>query len=327
MAIITWLGRALARAQVTTITISGTWAGADTATVTINSKSLILTVGTDTSTTQIATAIKEMWNGDTQTGTGDHTFSQTGDNVAEFNEVTAESSGAVITLTGDTAGLPYTVTVSESTAGSGAVGSPSITTEATGPNDANDANNYSGGALPSNGDTLNLENSDVPILYHLDQLSSVQLTKINKFATYTAAVGLPKTNPAGYPEYRPQYFQIGADELEYGIGEGDESGRFKLDYGSSPCNVQIHRTGASIEQGVPAVLLKDSQSSADGTVEIVSGSLGLAFFWWRCCQGRKRECQHRGRVCRGRSSDDQCLENRWNVRGKRNVPRYSAPWR
>lgn len=144
-----WLGKAQAKAQVTTITVGGTWSTSDTPTFTINDKDIVVTVGTDTTTANIATAMKEAFNGDTQTGTGDHTFSETGDNIPEFDEITATVSGSVVTLTGDTKGKPFSITATDNSA-SGTF-TPSTTTAATGPNHWDDAENWSGGSLPTSG--------------------------------------------------------------------------------------------------------------------------------------------------------------------------------
>lgn len=142
-------GAALAEADTKTIAVSGTWGTNDTATLTINGRDLALTVGTDTTTTNIATALKEMINGDTQTGTGDHTFSETGDNVGEFAELSATSSAATVTVTASTKGIPITMTGTVSTASTGDM-TITTTNAGTGPADWSNADNWEG-AIPTGG--------------------------------------------------------------------------------------------------------------------------------------------------------------------------------
>lgn len=260
MATILWVGRAQAVAQLTTITVGGTVLVGEAFSVTINGKTISFT---STSAT-VANVTAGLAAALSASGV-----------PAEFSEITWGSTSTTVTATGKVAGVPHAITVAEASA-SGTI-SASITTAATGPNDAGAAANYSGGSLPTDGDTLIFQNSNVPVRYHLDALAAVQLAKIIKYATYTAEVKLPATNAAGgYPEYRPTFLRVGCDELIYGIGDGNESGGFNLDYGSDPCDVQIYRTGTSSEQGIPAVMLRDSQASPGGTIEIIAGSLGIA---------------------------------------------------
>jgi hypothetical protein len=100
--------KALARAQLDQITVANTWAGGDTQTSTINEKALVLTVGAVTTTSGIAAAIAAMINGDDALGT--ETRSETGNNVTEFTEVTAAANGSVVSVTGNTKGVPFALT-------------------------------------------------------------------------------------------------------------------------------------------------------------------------------------------------------------------------
>ena len=91
-----WLGAAVDIAEVYTILFANTWASADTYTLTINSKDIGLTLGAgNTATTDVATAVKEMINGDAAT-ISTHTRSQTGNNVGEFARLTATASGSTL---------------------------------------------------------------------------------------------------------------------------------------------------------------------------------------------------------------------------------------
>ena len=60
--------------------------------------------------------------------------------------------------------------------------------------------------IPGSGDDVFLEDSDVSVLYGLDQ-SSVSLASLNIAANYTGELGLPRVNAEGsteYVEYRDQ---------------------------------------------------------------------------------------------------------------------------
>jgi len=198
-----WFGDAVDVSQVDTITVANTWATADTCTLTINGKDLVLTVGTDTTTAQVALAIQEMVSNTTQTGTGNHTFSETGDNIGEFAELTATVSGSVVTLTSDK-GVPFTLAVVEVTAGSG-TSVEATATAATGKNFFDNADNWSGTTVPVDDDDIVFDSGDVDLKYNIDQ-NGVTATSITIFQSYTGKIGLPETNSDNssltYREYR-----------------------------------------------------------------------------------------------------------------------------
>lgn len=288
MATVRWIGNALPVAQVTTITISGTWATSDTATVTINNKDITITIGTDTTTANVATAIKEAINGDTQTGTGDHTFSvSNGQSIPEFREVTATVASNVVTLTADsTVGKPFTVTTSESTASSdGDVGTPSTTTAATGPHHFDNADNWSTGSVPVDADDIWFDSGSVSCLYGLGQ-SAVTPTSINVTMGFTGSIGLPEVNTDtsgySYREYRNTYLALGTSSdatniaVNIGSGPGQGSGRIKIDNGSSQATVNVRNTGQSSETGVPSLLWKGTHAST--VFNITKGNAGIGFF-------------------------------------------------
>src|SRR3970040_2704259 len=105
-----WLGRAGAVAEVNTITIALTWAAGDTITVTINAEDLLVTIGTLVTTAQVATTLKQAWEGETFTDTTATVRpSGGGPDFTEYSEITATVSGSVVTLAGDTAGGPRDV--------------------------------------------------------------------------------------------------------------------------------------------------------------------------------------------------------------------------
>lgn len=273
MATVRWVGKALAVKQINKIAVGNTWATSDTADVIINGKILRLTVGSAVTTAAIATAIAAMINGDDLASGA--TSNQTGDAVAEFKEVEASVVGSDVYVTAVTAGIPFTLTVDQVTAGSGDL-TLSTTQACSGPNFADVAANYSGNAVPSNGDTLILENSSVSILYGLD-LSAVTLAALIVKMNYTGFVGLPKTNASGsYPEYRPDYLQLSATAIDFGGGVGSGTGRFKLNVGTAQMTCNVYGTGSPVETDVEALLIKGTHAS--NALNVNRGSVGVAIF-------------------------------------------------
>lgn len=271
-----WLGKALDVAEVQKITVGGTWASTETLTLTVNGKNIVIILGTDVSTAQVATAIKEAWNGDTQTGTGDHTFSETGNNIPEFNEITATVSGSVVTLTHDTKGIPFTLSLAE-TSTSGTL-TPSTTTAGTGKHFWDNADNWDTGAVPVNSDDVFIDNNAVSIKYGLAQ-SAVTLTSLTIGSTYTGEIGLPEVNSTGsedYVEYRARYLNIKSTTVTIGRGDGTGSGRILLNTDSAQTTLNVVNTGTSVETNVPALIWKGTHASNE--VNISAGSVGIGFF-------------------------------------------------
>jgi hypothetical protein len=273
-----WLGRAGAVADVITVTIANTWAQGDTVSVKINGKTLTATVGASVTTADVATLLKEAWEAETATDTtASYTPSGGGPDFTEHAQLTATVSGSVVTLTGDTAGEPWYsgVTVSEVTAGDGTA-TGANPTPATGPNHVDNADNWSSAEVPGTSADTNvwIENSDVSLLY--GALATVQdLTSFNVANTFTGDIGLPNTNANGYPEFRADYLQVDATTLRI-HGEGQGSGRIKIDSGSVAVAVIVENTGSPTEPDVPAFIWKGS--SATNSLRVAAGSFGAAVF-------------------------------------------------
>lgn len=280
-----WKGDAIPVAQVTTIAVTGTWAAADTATLTINGKDITVTIGTDVAIADVVAAVVAAVNGAALVS--DESRNETGDNIPEFDEVTASGAASPITLTGDTKGRPFTVTASEVTAGSGALGSPATSTAATGPNHFDNADNWSGTTVPVDDDDVVFDSGDVDLTYALDQ-NGVTLTSIVRTMGYTGNVGLAETNTdagtgtSAYREYRDQYLKLGnsgdatTTTITVGGKEGSGGGRFKLDSGTGQVVMNVLDTGQAEESGIPAMLWLGTHAS--NVINITKGSLGIAFF-------------------------------------------------
>ena len=274
-----WLGAAVDIVDTWTLTIGGTWAQNDILTLTINGKDLVLTVGASFATTDVATAVAEMINGEAFT-VATMAASQTGNNVGEWSKLTATVSGSVVTLKGDTAGVPHLPT-EVVTAGSGtAVFANSAV--ATGKHFYDNVDNWSTGAVPvDDTDTMVFDAGDVSVKYNLT--TAIQPTGIKVLPTYGGDIGLPKVNKDNpqlpYNEYRGDYLTFAdAAGLTTANIEGG-GGIVKIDFGDCDgvtinVNSQVFRT----DEAIPAILLKDDASSTNNILNVVRGDVGCAFY-------------------------------------------------
>lgn len=273
MADIYWKGSAKKVAQVQTYTFGGTWEADDVIRCSFsNGKSVDVTAGSTTTNTVVDNLVTA-WNALSAT------------DYPEFAELTASRSSSNFVLTSDTAGVPFTVTLTPLEANLGAAdaqtieGAGTATTGTTatansGPNDWSVAANWSGGAVPVNSDNVRIENSNVDILYGLAQ-SSVTLATLYVGASFTGKIGLPRWTGT-YFEYRNQFLAIGATTVTIGRGSGAGSGRIKLDAGSVQTAVSVYGSGSRLETDVPALLWKGTHAS--NAVEVLKGDVGVALF-------------------------------------------------
>lgn len=194
--------------------------------------------------------------------------------IPEFAEVTWTVSTDTVTGTAATAGVPFTATSSVS-GGAGTIGAVTTTTASAGPNDWSTAGNWSLGAVPVNGDDVVIENSSVDISYGLDQ-SAVTLASLTIENTYTGKLGLPDytTGSTSYYQYRDKYLKIGATTCNLGRGDGQGSGRVKIDFGSVATTVNVEGAGSPADTGLPAVILNGS--NAGNVLNATQGTIGLA---------------------------------------------------
>ena len=269
MASTSWLGNAVAVKDKWVITVANTWATNDTATVTINGKDLVVTIGANVTTAQIATTIKEAWESNTFTDTTASCIPQGGGtSIPEMSLLTATVSGSTVILLADTAGIPHTISVSESTAGSGTL-SISNTVVATGPNFWDNVDNWSGGAVPSSTDDVTVDRP-VSILYGLAQ-SAVTLTSLTFTERFTSSayVGLLKRNAVGYEEYRATELAISATTINC----RGSSGLIKLNVGTNQTTCNVYSMGTSVETGRPALQIRGTHAS--NVVNVYGGDVGI----------------------------------------------------
>ncbi len=253
--------------------MGGTWANGDTATLTVNTKDIVVTFGAGVPTTaQVAAALKAAWEGDAITAYGE-TRNATGNNVPEFAEATATVAASVVTVTADNKGRPFTLTVSETSA-AGTL-TPATATVATGPNHWDNVDNWDASGVPVSTDDVFIENSAVDILYGLAQ-SAVTLTSLNFAASFTGKIGLADINTlstASYYEYRAKTLAVSATTINVGKGPGTGSGRIKLNVGSNACTLNVFMTATPAEPGLESVLWKGTHAS--NAINVYKGSLGI----------------------------------------------------
>jgi hypothetical protein len=223
-------------------TVAGTWAAGDTATITINGKSLVVTIGSLVTTAQVATTIVQAFNKSLFTDTTATVSPSSGGlGILEFTGMAASvsnTSASVVQILNRDAS-EATITMSETTAGNGTL-TASHGVTATGPNYWSATTNWDTGTIPVANDTVIID-SPVSIRYgSLDQsaITVTQLTFGSKF-TRSAEVGLLPRNPYNYQEFRPTKLKIGATTVT------NNSSSSKLCLNNSSIQTALTQTGAS----------------------------------------------------------------------------------
>lgn len=251
-----WIANAAAVAQVTTLTPASSSVG-DAFKVTCNGKSVSYATAAGT--------VADVCNG-LATALANCVY-------PEFKEFTPQNTGTSITLTGNSAGKPFTVSTSVTTSGTATLTS-STPTAATGPNDWANGANWSTGSAPVAGDDVYFNGGSVPCLYNLAQ-SAVTLNSLTVLQAYAGTIGLPLTNPAGYNEYRTLELQVSATTMNIGQGTtGNGSGRLKFNVGANACTLNVYNTGQPLDPGIPAFTWKGSSGS--NVININKGNVGIA---------------------------------------------------
>lgn len=275
MATRTWIGAAPKISQVRNYLLNGTWEADDIIIFTIGTVSVSMASGS-TNTTTIAASMATTWN------------ALSAAVYPQFAEMTASSSTGNFILTADTAGNPFTVTISSTEANGAAsdaqtidsVASPTTstgtaTTANSGPNDWSVAANWAEGAVPVNSDDVVIDQGSVDILDGLAQ-SSVTLTSLTIRAAYTGKIGRPNLNASGYYEYRATALAISATTCTIGQGVGSGSGRMKLNFGTAQTALSVFKTATTVERGIAALCWKGTHAS--NVVNVYGGDVGVATF-------------------------------------------------
>lgn len=149
--------------------------------------------------------------------------------AGEFQEYVWTVDAAVVTGTAKTAGIPGTFTNAST---GGTAGTLSNATPATGPNFINLAANWSGAALPVDGDDWYLDAGSPDMLYGLEYFFDNTIRPAAIYMDdYGGSIGLPAvrgsnafaigpSSGVSYPEYRPRYLKLptGSITIHYGRG-------------------------------------------------------------------------------------------------------------
>jgi hypothetical protein len=283
-----WLSKAAPVKQVDTVTIALTWAQGDTITLTIDGVDFIVTIGTLVTTTQVATTLKQAFNGETLTDTA-ASYSVTGGAITlpHFRDITASASSSVVTFTQSTAsyalfpGKPWTMTAVESTVGNGTATLANATTPIS-KYHANNVDNFSNAAAFANNDVAIFDSGAGDCLYQLS--TGVQPATFIHSKGFTGKIGLAPFNAdnQGYThrEYRTRYLTFTNNSVtttaNYAQGEGSGSGRIYIDHGAGRwdhyCWNQLTRENSNI----PAICLKGTHVSS--TLTNLNSDVGYAFF-------------------------------------------------
>lgn len=268
-----WLGAAVPIPEVQTITIALTWAAADKATVTINGKTLTLTVGTDSATTDVAAALAAMIAG--QAAIDDETRSALGTSVGEFLKVTAVASASTVVLTGPANGQPIgTVTVGKTVAGDGTI-VLAVTTAGQGPYNFDTAANWTGAAVPVNADGIVFDHQAVSSCKFGLSQTDLELISVTISEGFRFGIGLPAVNTDNarysHNEHLPTYLSL-KTATAVSINAPRSTG-IKLNTGSAASAIIVGATGQEMEPNASAAQLKCNHASS--TLSVSGGSVGL----------------------------------------------------
>lgn len=245
MATVTWVGRQRARAQRGTLTV-GTADTGGTITVTVGGRKSVIITPTTTNTTTTATEIAEACAASAE---------------PEFAEITWESATNVVTFTGPDDGAP--ITVAKTDGGSNSTTLVLSATAPLSPHDVGDAANYSGNALPTGGDTLVFEASDVDAKYNAAALTGVTLAAVIRRASFTGRLGLPAENPAGYVEYRTAEVELDAPAVLIEMADGDAAEQIRIrSVSSSAVTFTVQGDGSTAAVGGEVVQVRGLPASS-----------------------------------------------------------------
>jgi hypothetical protein len=182
--------------------------------------------------------------------------------------ITASDSTTHVTLTADTAGIPFYIDTS--TVDGGGANTQTLTaataTANSGPNAAAVAYNWSGNAVPGAGDTVHIPAGSPSLLYDLDMdgwattefIVDGHSGQIGRFGDYGLSA------PLRYLKLDPSSVRI--------IGDGS---LVAIDCGANACYVHVNHTGTPSSTERRAVYLL---GTAFTTIEHLSGTTGIAAY-------------------------------------------------
>lgn len=203
---------------------------------------------------QAAFMIKAAINGEAITANAE-TRTGTGPTVGEFSQLTAslddDVTPTIVYVTGWTDGRPFTMTI-EGSSGT-AVDTP------TGPHHFDNALNFSGGAVPSNGDTLVVDHraqSDIRYSIETSTTLAAFITKNTRIRVGLNPINTYIGGPA-FIEHLPTYFKFTTTAPSIRIE--DDSPMMRV-WGTGLVTATIQRTGPRQGDFAPCQLLTGTNS-------------------------------------------------------------------
>lgn len=147
----------------------------------------------------------------------------------------------------------------------------------TGPNWYTEANNWTGGAVPSSADTIIFEDNAVDCKYGMLPGSIPASMTIKVLGSYTGKIGLPEWNESGYQEYRDKRLRIGDTAgtvtINVGQGDGDGSTRLRFNTGAAATTIDVWKTDQS---DIDTTRAFDWIGSGTNTVRVHDGQFAVA---------------------------------------------------
>lgn len=201
-----------------------------------------------------------------------------------FAEVTWSLDTATITGLGPTDGRPVSQAVSVATTESdgGAADAQTITLtvvqEGTGPKDYKNTANWSGSALPGNGDEIHFGLYPFCPEHNIDGQDAVTPTAIyvHSGPTDGLMVGLPQYNSTGgYAEYLPTHLEIKASAVYVGIGNGAYVPKISVNTLDAGGSLYVYRSELRADDGTAPV---NWLTTASSTVADCRGALDLGTY-------------------------------------------------
>lgn len=148
----------------------------------------------------------------------------------------------------------------------------------TGPYHMDDANNWTLGHAPADGEILVFENSDRPVKYGLI-FTAIEPLEVIFESTYEADAGLEDYNPRGYYEYRNKEITFGTApgansiKITVGRGEGNGSSMIRICTNDVQTELDVYLTGP-MKKNHPCILWRGTHAS--NSVNVYRGSVGIA---------------------------------------------------
>lgn len=275
-----WTGGAEPVAQSTSFVFGGTWEAGDLNTVKVNGRSITVAAGSTTISTILTTLVAAL----------------TASTNPEIQRFTWSANTTTLTAVAKEKGIKFTITVTSTEADGSAADAQTIdgagsstgtnTVDADGPNFLGTAANW-GGTLPVDGDTIVFANSDVDVLYGLEDLSGVTPATIRIDQSFTGKIGLPKYNHLRSVEGQPRYLKMGQAsdsgsvpdiDIVIGLGEGLGSQRIYLNTNDARTNLTVLNTNKPIidQSGTEEYTVVWKGTHASNALIVHKGSVGVA---------------------------------------------------